>query len=217
MPKAIQLVGRRFFRLKVIEFAGRNKSKNYTWKCLCDCGKEVVVASSNLLTGNSKSCGCYDIETLVKRSKKHGLTKTRIYKIWVGIRKRCTNPKMKSYAEYGGRGIKVCDRWNDFENFYEDMKIGYSDELSLERKDPNGNYEPDNCKWATMKEQARNKRNTKRITLGDESRTASEWEEISGTGRCTIAWRLKNGWDTHRAIYGDPVSNLSEISKYLVF
>ena len=211
------LKGQKFGRWTVIEKYGVYKDGKYKWLCRCDCGTEAPVFSSNLLRGISTSCGCYGRNILGQKTWQHGMSKTRIFKIWAGIRKRCNNPKMKSYEDYGGRGIKVCERWNSFQLFYNDMKNGYSDELSLERIDPNGDYEPSNCRWASMKEQARNKRNTKLIELNGKSLTLAEWEDISGVGRSTIAWRIKNGWDIKRAIYGDPVTNLSEISKYLVF
>lgn len=217
MPRKVNILGTRFYRLCVIEEMEADHRGEIQWKCLCDCGVETIVTGYNLRSRNTKSCGCYNIDRIVKRSKQHGMYKTRIYKIWVGVTKRCTNPNMTSYADYGGRGIKVCERWSKFENFYEDMKDGYADNLSLERKNPNGDYEKSNCKWATMKEQARNKRNSKYIELGDKALTAAEWAEISGTMSSTIIWRVKNGWDVRRAIYGDVITDLSEISQYLVF
>lgn len=143
---------------------------------------------------------------------------TRIYHIWVGVRKRCYNPKAKAYAEYGGRGITMCDRWRDsFEAFYYDMQYGYADHLTLEREDPNKGYDKQNCKWATYTEQARNKRNSVYVECDGYRRTIAEWADISGTNRATIGWRLRQGWPIHKAIYGHPTQDVSLISEYLVF
>jgi hypothetical protein len=212
------LTGQKFGKWTVIEKHGVYKDGKYKWLCKCDCGTIAPVFSSNLLRSISTSCGCYGRNILGKATRQHGMTKTRMYKIWVGIRKRCYNPKMKSYADYGGRGIKVCDKWNTaFINFYNDMKEGYADNLSLEREDPNGHYEKSNCRWATATEQARNKRDSRFIECDGSKRTLAEWEDVSGTGRSTISWRIKNGWPIQRAIYGDPVTRLEEIKQYLVF
>lgn len=216
MPRKIDMVGYRFYRLCVIEEMGSDHRREKQWKCLCDCGKEIVATGYNLRSGNTKSCGCYNIDRIVQRSRQHGLSKTRMFKIWAGVRKRCNNPNTKSYNHYGGRGIKMCESWDTYVNFFNDMKEGYRDDLTLERIDPNGNYEKSNCRWASSKEQARNKRNSNYITIGEESLTAAEWSERSGTMSSTILWRVKNGWDVKRAIFGCPVTNLSEISQYLI-
>ena len=211
------LTGTTFGKLVVVGFHEKGKHGHYKWLCKCECGNESVSFASNLLRGIATSCGCYGRNIIGGNTRTHGMSKTRMFKIWVGIRKRCTNPNMTSYKDYGGRGIKVCERWDEYINFYNDMKDGYSDSLTLERDNPNGDYEKSNCRWATSKEQGRNKRNTRSIDLEGRSLTAAAWAEISGTESSTIIWRIKKGWDVRRAIYGDPVTDLSEISKYLVF
>lgn len=126
--------------------------------------------------------------------KNHGMTGTRIYIIWKNMRRRCSNVNDIEYKNYGGRGIKVCDRWMKFENFYSDMKDGYSDKMTLDRMDVYGDYFKDNCRWATIQEQAENKQNTLRIVIDGESKTISEWARIVGINRETIWNRMKKGW-----------------------
>lgn len=133
---------------------------------------------------------------------KHGLRYTRLYGIWLQIKNRCYNPKTGRYGDYGARGIKVCDEWcNDFKAFYDwAMANGYRDDLSIDRKDVNGNYEPSNCKWATVKEQARNKRNNHILTLNGVSHCLMEWCEITGLSRGCIQNRLKYGWTVEETL-----------------
>lgn len=162
------LEGKKYGRLLVIEEAGRtvfpSGSPKRKYRCHCDCGNEIVVLASSLTTGNTKSCGCYRDEVLLNLHKKHGFNRGKgqrrgTYNSWCAMKERCTNPKNKSYKDYGGRGIKVCDRWlNSFENFLADMGERAKG-MTLDRyPDINGNYEPGNCRWATAEEQGRNKR-----------------------------------------------------------
>lgn len=159
MPKKIDLTGQKFARLEVIsESPERGNQKQILWECICDCGNSLRVAAYSLRSGNTKSCGCLQRELTVERSKSHGLTDTRIYRIWAGILSRCDNPNARMYPNYGARGIRVSEDWHTFENFFSDMGADYSDDLTLERKDVNGDYCVENCEWVSMKEQARNKR-----------------------------------------------------------
>lgn len=156
------LVGQRFDRLSVV---ARVESKNHNarWLCRCDCGSETVVASTKLVSGNTRSCGCLQRD----RTRTHGKSRTRTYRIWMHMRQRCENPRSDSWARYGGRGITVCDRWRDFTAFFEDMGEAPAGH-SLDRIDVNGNYEPGNCRWATSRQQLRNTRRNKVVNLNGE-------------------------------------------------
>jgi len=168
----------RFGRWEIIEetephiFSSGRRARMF--KCRCDCGNIANVFSCNLKSGKTLSCGCLKNEELRKRSLTHGMSKTKIYNIWILMHRRCNNPKIKDYPNYGGRGIRVCDHWNRFENFYADMGEG-PDKLTLERIDNNGNYNSENCKWATRKEQRRNSRNTRKIEYQGKTKYLIEW------------------------------------------
>ena len=160
--RRINLVGCRFGRLTVIGNFTAIKGKSF-WLCKCDCGQSKFVRASGLVHGQAKSCGCWKNELASARSKKllttHGKTGSREYYTHQSMMQRCFNIKSKSYKDYGGRGITICQRWLSFENFYEDMG-NRPEGKTIDRIDTNGNYEPSNCKWSTPKEQQTNRRIT---------------------------------------------------------
>ena len=181
MRKRKNLIGQSFGRLTVIAEGktreSNNKRKQYYWLCQCSCGSQPKEINQNsLLNGEIISCGCYHSEHNHEYGFKHGMSHTRIYTIWSGMIQRCCNPNAKNYPRYGSRGVTVCEEWKEFKNFYDWSKIsGYSDNLTIERLDNNGNYCPENCTWITKQKQMRNTRRNHYIKYNDEELTLTEW------------------------------------------
>lgn len=188
MSKLQDLTGQRFGMLTVIERA-ENKSGRTAWKCQCDCGKTSNVLAVNLVRGYTKSCGC---NVYKDRNKKHGMSKTRVYKIWKSIHFRCNNPNSNSYKNYGGRGITVCKEWDTFEEFYKwALNNGYSDELTIDRINNDKGYSPDNCRWADLHTQARNRRNTIYLEHDGVTKPLADWCDLLNMPYKTIFARYK--------------------------
>lgn len=196
IKKVRNLIGQKFGELTVIGLDDRQSRKTY-WVCKCDCGNLKIARSDALLSGATKSCGCLkkkqDAINFSHRIK-HLQSHSRIYNIWLRMKARCSNIHEPCYYRYGGRGIKICQEWeHNFEAFYNwAINNGYSDELSIDRIDNNGNYEPNNCRWATMKEQSNNRRTNIKITIGNATKTLKQWCEIFELDYSTISARYQN-------------------------
>lgn len=197
------LIGLTFGRLRVAKFVGKRVSKPH-WLCVCDCGKEKIVAGTELKKGATMSCGCLARELTSTRSTKHGHKRgyrSAEYGIWAGIKHRCHNRFCKEYPKYGERGIKVCDRWiNSFENFFADMGDRPSPKHSIDRIDNNGHYEPSNCRWATNKTQGRNRRSNRNIEYLGRTQCLSAWCEELGIRRDSVKWLAKMGLSDSEAL-----------------
>ena len=168
MPRKLDLTGKKVGRLTAIKPLPE-KGKSVKWLCICDCGNERIVLAKNFPKEPGVGDGCKEctMQDFIDRKSDHGLRNTRIYSIWMGMRDRCNNPNNENYQHYGGRGIKVCDRWNgSVKNFHDDMGDP-PDNYTIERIDNNKGYEPDNCKWATYTEQIRNRRNSLPVCIPD--------------------------------------------------
>lgn len=211
------LTGRRFSRLRVIESAPTrvepSGAKATVWLCQCDCGTVKEVRAAGLKSGSTTSCGCYQAERTAEVSFRHGKAKRRRpsveYTTWTRMITRCTNANLPGYADYGGRGITVCDRWrHSFQAFLDDMGLRPSPSHSLDRRDNNRGYEPDNCHWATDIEQCNNRRSTYHYQYQGATMTAREIWETSSKAVPFILFglRMRKGWDTERALTAPPHS-----------
>ena len=206
MGKFKDLTGQRFGRLTVRKMAGRGNSKQILWECECECGGSTIAPTYHLNSGHTKSCGCYRKEKATETGAKfikHGMKNTRMYAIWRTMKQRCQDA---DNSDYGGRGIKVCDEWRDSFEAFRDWALanGYRDDLTIERNDTDGDYCPENCRWATMVEQQNNKRNNRRLTYNGETRTVPEWARITGIPVTIIYNRMNYGWPTERILTEKP-------------
>ncbi|MCA9069762.1 MAG: hypothetical protein KDA84_12605 [Planctomycetaceae bacterium] len=184
-----------FGKLTVIEFAGIKKSSgrtSATWLCRCDCGNEKVFPRNSLASGYANSCGCL--------RETHGISDSPEYKSWEAMIQRCTNSNLKEFPNYGGRGIEVCPRWEDFQNFLDDMGKRPSLGHSIDRIDSNGNYEPNNCRWADLPQQNNNKRNTIYFEFQGQRLPLSEWSKRTGVSQRILRGRYYRGWPVEKIL-----------------
>ena len=196
----MHLIGQRFGRLRVTGVAGKRR-KSWIWTCECDCGGTTVSETYRLRSGIHQSCGCLRVEVTRKRNTTHGLRHTPEYYVWCNMRKRCSDPKDRYFHVYGGLGIKVCDEWrNSFEAFIEDMGYRPSPRHTLDRRNTLLGYSPENCRWATQKEQQNNRRNNRHVTVGDKTMTIAQWSDETGLKQRTIGERLRRGWSNEDSI-----------------
>lgn len=200
--RLLDLTGKRFGRLTVVSRAENSKSGKTRWRCKCDCGNECVVHGDSLKSGNTKSCGCVRRESSHNKATTHGMSDTPLFAVWWAMISRCKNPNNKSYKNYGGRGIRVCDEWTDSSKFFEwAIKNGYAEGLTIERIDVNGGYEPSNCTWIPKEKQARNKTNNRMIEINGERKCLAQWCEEYGVDYFTVHQRIcKLGWSPEKAL-----------------
>lgn len=199
------LTGRKFGRLTVLEEAEGRSSQGYVrWICQCSCKEKtvIIVTSGNLKSGKTRSCGCLQRECTINRNKSRenypiSERETRLYRIWGGMKARTSYESQKSYSDYGARGIRVCDDWkNDFMKFKDwSLSHGYRDDLSIDRLDNDSDYTPDNCRWATRKEQHNNQRSNILLTYDGQTHTAAQWAEIMNVPKDRIYKRIRRGRD----------------------
>lgn len=198
------MIGLKFNSALVLSETTRVNRLQPRFLCLCDCGKTFESDGRHLRSGGTKSCGCIGRENARKASTTHGMSKTKEFNVWHSMKSRCNNPNVKEYPFYGGRGIKVCERWfNSFENFIADMGLcpsGYS----IERIDVNGDYSPENCKWIPRNDQSKNLRSNRVLTVNGVSKIMSEWAKDNGLTSQHIYTRLKRGWSVEEAVMTKP-------------
>ena len=196
-------IGKRYGRLTVIERAENHITSNgkqyRQYLCICDCGAYSIVQGARLRSGKTKSCGCLALESRTK----HSLQNTRLYAVWKHMKERCLNSNAPRFHNYGGRGITICDEWkNDFKTFYDwAIANGYREGLTIDRIDNNGNYEPSNCRWISNLEQQRNRSDNHFLTYNGETKTISEWSEITGINANTLHSRIVyRGWSVEKSL-----------------
>lgn len=222
MAKITDLTGMRFGMLVVInrasDYVSKNGNKAPRWNCVCDCGNKTTVLATRLICGRTTSCGCYKIQRIKETNTTHGGCKVqereRLYWIWVDIRRRCLNVDRSEYNNYGGRGIKVCEEWKDSYSVFREwaLSTGYDEyaprgQCTIDRIDVNGDYCPENCRWANAKEQGRNRRyKIPDVEYLGEKHSISEWCDIVNIPYNILYSRIKRGWDIKRA-FTEPVNH----------
>lgn len=193
MGTIVDLTGKRFDRWLVQDICS-DSGKVKFWNCICDCGVKRRVFGGDLKRGMSKSCGCLAKEVVGQHCITHGMSFHPAYRNWIHAKTRCENPAEDAFKDYGGRGISVCDRWSSFENFWQDMGPTWVKGLTIDRIDVNGSYEPGNCRWATAKQQANNRRNNRIINTPRGPMNITQAALAFGIKRVTLASRVNSGW-----------------------
>lgn len=204
MPKPAVIPGKLYGRLIAVEIVGRRPNRDLLWICKCECGAEKVIGGSNLITGMTRSCGCLRREKSPP-NKTHGMSGKGEWNVWCQMRQRCNNPNNHAYHRYGGRGIRVCERWaSSFEAFISDMGPRPSRRHTIERIDNNGDYHPGNCKWATYAEQSINTSHVRLLDYNGRILPIAEWSRVTGVNASVISARLKRGWALGQALEFEP-------------
>lgn len=202
MGKPLDLIGEKYGRLTVIEKLPERKNGNVMWRCRCECGNYDTVSTGELRYGRHTSCGCYQKERASQANRSHGQSKTRLYRIWCAMIKRCENPNAEGYENYGGRGVSVCTEWrNSFETFRDwSLTHGYTEKLTIDRNDVNEGYCPENCRWADRVDQMNNTRRTRHFEYGGRVHTLREWSNITGIPFTRLKGRLQRGWSIEKTL-----------------
>jgi hypothetical protein len=199
MGRFIDLSDQRFGRLRVISRAGKNKHNQLLWNCECDCGQKCVCLGFVMRRGETQSCGCLHREITSTINASHGMAGTPIYAIYRSMMQRCYDKNSQAYNRYGGRGINVCDQWQQFEGFYDAMGDKPKD-MSLDRIDNNGDYSPENVKWANAKTQANNRKSNVVLEHNGKKQTMQQWSDELGLKVGTVWARLNRGWNISQAL-----------------
>ena len=209
-PKPKDIANTKFGKLVALEIVGKNKHNKFLWLCQCDCGNTKIVPTNALTSGNTRSCGCLHLEKLIKRNTMHNMSKTRLFGIWQAMKKRCYDIKSKAYKNYGHRGIKVCGEWiEDFKCFRNwAIANGYREDLSIDRKDVNGDYCPENCRWISLREQTRNKRESIYLTINGVTKLLIDVAEENQLSAKLLRQRY------HRGITGEEILMPPKDSKF---
>jgi hypothetical protein len=195
------VIGKKYGLVAVLDNAERRgKNRCVLVRCSCEAKTEKVVLLYSLTSGATTSCGCVRKAQLRARVTTHGLSQHKLYKTWLGMLKRCRNPNYREYAYYGGRGITVCERWKEFENFYNDMFPSYAEGLSLDRLDNDQGYGPENCKWSTVAEQNRNKRSNVNVEINGKIQCLQDWCNEFGLNYKTVQTRIRDGKNPKEAL-----------------
>lgn len=209
------LTGQRFGRLLVLNREGSDRNKNALWRCRCDCGTEKVVCGRDLKNGDTKSCGCLHRESVKQTMTTHGLSKTRLYRVWAGMKNRCYNQHCDNYQYYGAKGVTMCDEWRNSFSSFKDWAIenGYDDTqpaqgCTIDRIDNTLGYTPANCRWANHIEQCNNQGSNKILTFNGKSMTIADWAREIGIKYTTLRARIRNGMTVEDAL-SLPVRRLS--------
>lgn len=221
--RSIDISGGVFGKLKPIQYLGKDKNHHEYYEFECECGNRPIIAKNSVMRGLTTSCGCVQSDAVSKNTHMitHGMTSTPLYGVWAGIKRRCYGETSASYANYGGRGIKMCDEWkNSFQNFNEwAYANGYIDgeKLTIDRIDNNGNYEPDNCRVVTRDIQAINTRKNTYICLDGHCFTVSVWSRITGLADSCISARIERGWSAYNILHTPSTIGRLNSTEYLAW
>lgn len=196
------MVGNKFGMVTIVEKTAKYSGTHRLWLCSCECGGSALATMSDLRSGRRRSCGCLKKTARVTNGAHVGGKRMPEYGIWASMKERCSNPKQAQYARYGGRGILVCDEWQDFACFISDMGPRPSSEHTIDRIDNDGNYEPSNCRWALMSDQANNKSTNVFVTIAGEKLSLTQWSRRAGIHHMTIRYRARRhfGGDLEKAV-----------------